>query len=95
MVLDGGGRKAGLQKGAQRAKIAGYCCCLIRKPEQSHGAAVHGLRFLKQQGFVQLKPNVQNVLLPLARHLKSQVIFKIMINMDNLYLENKMVTPKE
>lgn len=47
MVLDSGGSKVGLQKGTQRAKTAGYCCCLIRKPEQSHGAAVHGLRFLE------------------------------------------------
>lgn len=44
---------------------------------------------------MQIKLNVQNVLLPLARHLKSQVIFKIMINIGNQYLENKMVTHEE
>lgn len=44
-MLDSGGSKVGLQKGTQRAKTAGYCCYLIRKPEESHSAAVHGLRF--------------------------------------------------
>lgn len=55
VVLDGGGSKVGLEKGTQRAKIAGYCCCLIRKPEQSHGAAVHGLRFLEATGLCAAK----------------------------------------
>lgn len=55
VVLDGGGSKVGLEKGTRRAKIAGYCCCLIRKPEQSHGAAVHGLRFLEATGLCAAK----------------------------------------
>lgn len=55
VVLDGAGSKAGLQKGTQKAQIAGYCCCLIRKPKQSHGAAVHGLRLLEATGLCAAK----------------------------------------
>lgn len=56
-VLDGGESKVSLQKGTQKAQIAGYCCCccLIRKPELSHGAAVHGLRFLEATGLCAAK----------------------------------------